>query len=133
MLRKIAVALIATTIAAAPAFAADSAKTAPATTKSDTTTVAPAAGKGDSATKADATKSDTKAVKTIKPAGDVKSLKTVTNHRHHRHHVMARHGKPSGDVAKVSKPVEPAKTSKKPGTDEVKTNKAPVNAPATRS
>ncbi len=76
MLRKLAVALVATTMAMAPALAADAAKTGPAPA------VSPA--------KTDAAP----AVKTVKAVKYVKIVKHhrrhVRHHRHHRRHYAAR-------------------------------------------
>jgi hypothetical protein len=132
MLRKIAVAVIATTMLVAPALAADAAKSAPAITKTDV--VATPTVKTDKPVKTD------KDVKTVKADKDVKIVKTVavTSHRHHRHHwVMARHHQYKGHVmtAKISKPVKHAHVIKtvKRVTNVVKTSKAPASKPGSQS
>jgi hypothetical protein len=115
MFRKIAVALIATSMFVAPALAAETAKTAPAPA-APTATVKSEAAKP--------------AVKTIKA---VKSVKVVKTHRHVRHVVRHR-----GHVKHVI-----AKAKAKPGHRMVRTKKviikkntsafAPLFAPMTRA
>src|SRR5882672_2818215 len=97
MMRKFAVALIATTMLVAPALAADAVKSTPAVPVAAATTAAP----------------------TVTPAPETKAVtKTVTKtetvkvaHRHHVGHLaFAKNGKHSSHVktAKISKPVKSA-------------------------
>jgi hypothetical protein len=145
MMRKFAVALIATTVLAAPALAADPARPSPDAKSSPTTTTAPsgadAAGKADSAGKAGATsqtgvagsKADKGSgtagaadVKTIKPDQELKNLKADTRtHPHHSKHWYMVHGGHSHHVmaAAVSNPAKGAGAQKGKDTHEVKTNK----------
>ena len=91
MMRKFAVALIATTMLVAPALAADKATSTPA---------APvAAATSPAVTSAPATASKTKTHKTMKVA-----------HRHSVHHMFAKNHSGHVKTAKVSKPVAPTTT-----------------------
>jgi hypothetical protein len=134
MMRKFAVALIATTMLVAPALAADAAKptpaapaattTAPADTsapKSDVKADAKSGIKTDAkaVTKSDVkadTKSDVKAdAKTVTESATKtgKELKTTVAHSHHvRHMAYAKSGVRAGHVktAKMSKPAAPVMT-----------------------
>jgi hypothetical protein len=98
MMRKFAVALIATTMLVAPALAADAVKSTPAAAA---TTAAP--------TDTSAAKSDTKTV--TKPDKHLKTVKAA--HRHHMRHVtVAKNDKHSSHVkaVKAPEPVNPAAT-----------------------
>jgi hypothetical protein len=129
MLRKLAVALIATSMLAAPAFAADASKS---TTSTPTAPIAAPA-------KADAPASGTTAtpaVKTVKAEKSAKTVKVATrSHRRHSHRwYVAHHGKHPVHVmtAKVSHPVKHTQTAKrgKSTVHEVKANKAPASKPS---
>ena len=101
MMRKFAVALIATTMLAAPALAADAVKSTPAAGAAAATTAAPTVTAG--------AKSETKPVSGTVTKTD-KHLKTIkVAHRHHvRHPAVAKNGGHSSQVktAKVSEPVK---------------------------
>jgi hypothetical protein len=127
MLRKLAVALIATSMLAAPTFAADATKStsstpaAPVAAPAKTNATAPASGTA-----------ATPAVKTVKAEKNVKAVKTaVRSHRHHSHRWYVAHRGKHAHVmtAKASHPVKHvgAVKSEKPGTHEVKTNKVPAS------
>jgi hypothetical protein len=93
MMRKFAVALIATTMLVAPALAADTAKSTPAAPVAAATTPA--------ATSTPAAVIKSKTHKTLKVA-----------HRHGVHHMLAKnHSSHVKTAAKVSKPVAPATTT----------------------
>src|SRR4051794_15649960 len=79
MLRKFAVALIATTMFMAPALAAEAVKT-PVTTPAKMTDAR--------------TKPEVKTIKAVKSVKIVKHRRHVRHHRHHRHHYAARTSKP---------------------------------------
>lgn len=135
MLRKIAVALIATTVLAAPAFAADATNAAKSASPAPAVSTAPA----DTATPTASTagKIATSTVKTVKT--DTKGAKVATrSHRYHSHRwYVAHRGKHPAHVmtAKVSHSVKHAKATpgQKPKVHEVKTNKAPASKPASQS
>jgi len=101
MMRKFAVALIATTMLAAPALAADAVKSTPAAGAAAATTAAPTVTAG--------AKSETKPVSGTVTKTD-KHLKAIkVAHRHHvRHPAVAKNGGHSSQVktAKVSEPVK---------------------------
>jgi hypothetical protein len=118
MMRKFAIALIATTMLVAPALAADAAKPTPATPAATTTAPADASTPKSDA-KADAktvTKSDVKAdTKSVTETATKtsKELKTKVAHSHHvRHMTYAKNGVRAGHVksAKMSKPAAPVMT-----------------------
>ena len=103
MLRKFAVALIATTVLAAPALAADPAKS----------TAAGAAPATPAATATTSGKSDKADVKTIK--SDKSAKKVKVSHRHNAHHVVTakNHKHPAATkTARATKPVNPGDESK---------------------
>jgi hypothetical protein len=129
MLRKLAVALIATTMLAAPTFAADVAKS------TSTAPAAPVAAPARTDATAPAT-STTPAVKTVKAGKNVKSVKVATrSHRRHSHAwYVAHRGKHPTPVAtaKVSHPLKHAQATKsqKSRVHEVKSNKLPASKPS---
>jgi hypothetical protein len=98
MMRKFAVALIATTMLVAPALAADAVKPTPAAPVAASTTAAPTATPAPQAKTTSATKTD------IKTDKHLKTLE-VAHHRTH-HMTFAKNGKSVSHVkiAKVSKP-----------------------------
>jgi hypothetical protein len=98
MLRKFAVALIATTMLVAPALAGEAVKSTPATPAAATTPVATPAASTE-------TRPDTKIVKKVK--------KTKVAHRHiARHIAMAKHGKHLTKIAEHTSHVKTAKVAK---------------------
>ncbi len=116
MLRKFAIAMIATTMLVAPALAADAVKSAPAAAVPATlaaTATAPAATPGQS----------TAATTDVKTGKDVKKIKVV--HGRNLHHLaVSKHGKSLVKIAKHSTHVKTAKVVKP-------TAPAPTATPAT--